>query len=223
MTHNLCIRDQFKPVTWLMTTFLLTLNSNVLAVSDTATVPIDIAADSVEIDESHNTSTYTGTVEASQGSMHLWADHVVVQHQPSRQPERIVATGAPVRYQQQEQNGQTVQAESARIEYDVIKGEIILIGDAKLTRSHDTFSSDRIFYDRKQGVIKAGTSAQGRQRVRISIVPSTSKNSAPTMQLKPQEEEVTPPAPVATEEQQSSPKPSPKTRSNKTTRSRNYR
>lgn len=223
---NFKLFTHYNLINWLLAICLFSLNINALALSGDAANPIDIAADSVEIDQGQNISTYSGQVEASQGSMRLWADHVVVQHQPSRQPGRIVATGAPVRYQQQEQNGQEVKAEAARIEYDVIKGEVILIGDARLIRSHDTFSSDRIVYDRSQGVIKAGTSAQGRQRVRINIVPSASKKSASTtMQMQSQQEPSTASTSTTVEEvEQQASKPHSKNRSSKTSaRSRNHR
>jgi lipopolysaccharide export system protein LptA len=103
--------------------------------------------------------------------MRLWADRVTVRHQPSRQPSRIIATGTPARYRQQTDKGQEVKAEAKRMEYDATRKEILLIGKARLTQGRDSFSSDRILYDRNKAVVKAGASAQGHQRVHISITP----------------------------------------------------
>ncbi|KOR31490.1 hypothetical protein TI04_00620 [Achromatium sp. WMS2] len=143
----------------------------VLALPKDAASPIDISADSVEINEAQNTSTYIGRVEAQQGSMRLTAERVQVYHLPSRQPALIKATGSPVRYQQQEVNGQEIIAVAQNMEYDLTKQVITLSGNAKLTRNKDNFSSDRIVYERKKGLIRAGNSAKGRQRVHISITP----------------------------------------------------
>lgn len=169
---------------------------NVIAASEDATKPIDIAADSVEIDEGQSSSTYSGQVEVSQGSMKLWANYIAVQHQPSRQPSKITATGSPVRYSQRENNGQEVKARAERMEYDILKEEIVLIGNASFNRNQDSFSSDRIFYDRNRGIIKAGASAQGHQRVHISIMPTaSSKKSSSKNKTKLQDE-----APVESKE-----------------------
>jgi lipopolysaccharide export system protein LptA len=133
--------------------------------------PINISADAVELDDGRHTSTYTGHVEVQQGSMRLWAERVTVQHEPSRRPAHIVATGSPARYRQVTDQGKEVKAHALRMEYDAASNAILLIDQAELTQGKDRFSSDRILYDRSKEVVKAGASAQGRQRVHISITP----------------------------------------------------
>lgn len=134
--------------------------------------PIEIEADGVEINDGKQTSTYVGNVEVQQGSMRLWADKVMVRHKKSRSPARIVAIGKPARYRQMvEKGGKEVKARALRMEYDADSAEILLIDQAVLTQGKDRFSSDRIRYDRNKAVVKAGASAKGRQRVKISINP----------------------------------------------------
>jgi lipopolysaccharide export system protein LptA len=58
------------------------------------------------------------------------------------------------------------------MEYDTNKDEITLIDNAVLFQGEDTFRSDRIVYDRANGLVKAGASAQGKERVKITITPS---------------------------------------------------
>lgn len=143
------------------------------ALPDDQNQPIQIEADGVEIDDGRHLSTYTGNVEVSQGSMRLWADRVTVNHKASRRPNRIIAVGKPVRYRQlMEKDGKEVKAKAMRMEYDVGSEEILLVDQAELTQGTDSFSSDRILYDRNKAVVKAGASAKGKQRVRISITPS---------------------------------------------------
>jgi lipopolysaccharide export system protein LptA len=137
--------------------------------------PIEIEADGVELDDGRQVSVYSGNVEVQQGTMRLWADQVTVQHKASRQPARIVAVGRPVRFRQETRSAdhKEVKARALRMEYDVDSEEILLIDQAVLTQGKDSFSSDRILYDRNQAVVKAGASAQGRERVRISIDPAS--------------------------------------------------
>jgi lipopolysaccharide export system protein LptA len=138
--------------------------------------PIQIEADGVEIDDGKQTSVYTGNVEIQQGTMRLWADKVTIHHQASRSPHRLIAIGKPARYEQQlEKDAKKVKARARRIEYDAGSEEILLIDNAQLTQGKDKFSSDRILYDRNKAVVKAGASAKGSQRVRISIDPSRSQ------------------------------------------------
>ena len=44
-----------------------------------------------------------------------------------------------------------------------------MIGDSVLFQGKDSFKSDRITYDRTKSLVRAGASAKGKQRVRISI------------------------------------------------------
>ncbi len=142
------------------------------ALPDDQSQPIEIEADGVELDDGRHLSVYSGNVELRQGSMHLWADKVTVNHAASRQPNRIIAVGKPARFRQlTDKSGKEVKAKSLRMEYDADKEEVLLIDQAELTQGKDRFSSDRILYDRNKSVVKAGASAKGKQRVKISITP----------------------------------------------------
>jgi lipopolysaccharide export system protein LptA len=135
--------------------------------------PVYLEADSVELDDQKAESTYKGNVQVQQGSMHILADELTVHHYPDRRPEHITAVGAPVKYRQQiEGEKQEVQAEAQRMEYDAGKDELTLIGQAVLFQGQDTFRNDRIVYDRAKAQVKAGTIAQGTERVKILINPA---------------------------------------------------
>ena len=131
--------------------------------------PIELAADSVDIDEGKGVSVYRGDVDLRQGTMRLLADVVTV-HQVGRRPEQIVAEGRPVKFYQQSTDG-PVKGEARRVEYAVGSENLVLIGDAVLVQNQDSMRSDRIVYDRVKSVVKAGAAAQGKQRVHISIEP----------------------------------------------------
>lgn len=132
--------------------------------------PIELAADSVDIDEGKGLSVYRGDVDLRQGSIRLRADVVTV-YQDGRKPSKIVAEGRPVRFEQQSDQG-PVKGEARRIEYAIDSENLLLAGDAVLQQGPDSMRSDRIVYDRVRSVVKAGAAAQGKQRVRIAIDPS---------------------------------------------------
>jgi lipopolysaccharide export system protein LptA len=143
----------------------------VVALSSDKDQPIDIVADSVAINESTGTSTYTGNVEINQGSIRLRADRVVVEHRPG-EVRKIDATGAPARFRQLPDNSdQYVNGSAERLHYRLDSEELVLSGEAELTQGKDRFSSDRIVYDRVKAVVKAGAAAQGKERVRVTIQP----------------------------------------------------
>jgi lipopolysaccharide export system protein LptA len=134
--------------------------------------PMLIEADAAEFDEKQSISLYLGNVEVQQGSMHILADEVLVHHKSNRQPQKIIAIGNPVRYRQMLDNEpEEVRARALRMEYEADREEITLIDDAELIQGEDRFASDRIVYNRTTDRLTAGTSARGRQRVKIRMEP----------------------------------------------------
>ena len=129
--------------------------------------PVELAADSVDIDESKGRSIYKGDVDLRQGSMRLLADVVTV-HQKKRKPTKLIAEGRPVKFRQQSDKG-PVKGEAGRMEYEVDSENLVMIGNAVLIQGKDSMRSDRIVYDRIRSVVKAGAAAKGKQRVRIKI------------------------------------------------------
>jgi lipopolysaccharide export system protein LptA len=129
--------------------------------------PIELAADSVDIDENQGRSVYKGDVDLRQGTMRLLADIVTV-YQQARKPTKIIAEGRPVKFSQQSESG-PVKGEAQRMEYEVGSENLVMIGNAVVIQNKDSMRSDRITYDRVRSVVKAGAAAQGKQRVRIRL------------------------------------------------------
>jgi len=142
------------------------------ALEDDERQPLHIEADAVELDERQAQSLYVGNVDVRQGSMRILADEVLVHHRPDRRPSKIVAVGNPARYSQRvEGEPNEVRGRAQRMEYDAERDEIAFIDQAVLTQGQDSFSSDRIVYHRASARVRAGASAQGRERVKIVIHP----------------------------------------------------
>ncbi len=143
-----------------------------LAASNDPQQPIEIEADSADIDEGRGTTVYQGNVIVHQGQTLLTADKVTVYHK-QRKAQRIVAEGNTAHFSQKSPTkGRDVNGEAQRIEYDVGSETLILQGKAMLAQGRDLFSSDRIVYDRHKMVVKAGGAARGKKRVHVTIDPS---------------------------------------------------
>ncbi len=144
-----------------------------LALESDQREPLYLEADNAELDEARRLSLYTGNVFVRQGSMEIHADEVTIHHGEDKRPERIIAIGQPATYKQAMDGGnRPVEAEALRMEYLAAREEITLIDQALVLQGQDTFRSDRIVYDRLNARVKAGTSAQGKERVRIHINPA---------------------------------------------------
>ncbi len=132
---------------------------------------ITIHSDTAERNEGKGTTTYAGNVVMQQGSMRIDASKVIIYNNKNK-VTKIVALGEPVRYQQKpnEQDGLVI-AEARRLEYNIRKETLHLIDNASLQQEGTSLSGNRIDYDVKQSVVKAGSDANQNERVRMVIPP----------------------------------------------------
>jgi len=134
--------------------------------------PLYLEADNAEMDEAKLTSFYSGNVIVRQGTMEIHADQVSIEHAADKRPQLVIALGQPATYKQALEGEQKpIEAQAMRMEYQADKNEIILIDQAVVFQGTDTFHSDRIVYDRASAKVRAGSSAQGKERVKIHITP----------------------------------------------------
>ena len=153
----------------LISVLLLTITGQALAKDKDQ--PVELMADSVDIDQAKGESVYKGDVDLKQGSMHLQASQVTVRQQ-GRKPSRAIAVGS-VRFQQDSGRG-LIKARAKRAEYEINSELLVLTGNASLTRASNTIKSERIVYDRVHHKVKAGARSRDgkrRKRVRITIQP----------------------------------------------------
>lgn len=130
---------------------------------------ITIQADSAERDEAKGTTTYAGNVVMQQGSMRIDADKVVIYNTRSK-VNKIVATGQPARYQQKPNEAEGIVIAQARtLEYNISQETLHLIENAALQQEGTSLSGNRIDYDVRQSVVKAGSDAKQTERVRMVI------------------------------------------------------
>jgi len=133
--------------------------------------PVNIEADSVDINEATETAIYRGNVMLTQGSIKITANKVVVNKFQSENPY-IIATGNLVHFSQlPDPKSPRIKGQALKTEYEMNSGKMQLTGKAVLTKGKNTFKNDRIIYDREKAVVKAGASAKGKERVKITIGP----------------------------------------------------
>jgi lipopolysaccharide export system protein LptA len=142
--------------------------------------PIAIEADWAEADDARRVTVYKGRVVVEQGTIRITGDVVTMYYNPQRELSKMVATGRPARFQQQQDDGGGYQrAKANRMEYLVNSDTMVLIGAAELAQGASKVSADRIVYDTAKSRIKAesrptkskGKKKSGRGRVRIVIEP----------------------------------------------------
>ena len=148
--------------------------SLVFALPEDAEQPIEIEAQSVVVDETTGFNEFSGDVEVRQGSLLLLAELIQVQTE-NEEVVSMLAKGSlekPAKYiQSQENQARFVEATATLITYDVDKGMIFLVGNARLIQGFDSFSGDRLSYDiNNDRVVVKGSEDGGMERVKFKIV-----------------------------------------------------
>ena len=139
------------------------------------TKAIDVRADKSEYDEKAGTQTLSGNVEITQGTMKIKADQIAISLKDNTL-SKIEGTGAPIRFEQENEEGELMQGEAKRIIYNAIEGTLILQGSATLKQPRQNLVSELItFNSRTQKVSAEGGGDSG--RVTLQIQPPTLSNN----------------------------------------------
>jgi len=150
------------------------ISPNGWALNSDKSKPVEVEADNFNLDEKKQITTYTGNVVITQGSMEIKADIVTI-FGSKGSTDKVIATGNPVKFKQQPDGNQgLIRGEAKQFDYLVTKDTLVLINKATLWQSGNTFSSDRIVYDSKHSIVKAGDNASGSKRVKVTLQPGKS-------------------------------------------------
>ena len=146
--------------------------------------PVNLEADSVTLDDINKTSLYLGNVILIQGTLTLRADQVQAK-QNDQGLQAITAVGRPVAFRQKvDGREEYLEGFADRIEFDNVKSQLELIGNAKLRRGQDELRGAQISYNantefyRVIGQPNAQTPA-GRVRAVIRPKPTPSSPATP--------------------------------------------
>jgi len=150
---------------------LLLLPLPALALSSDREQPINIEADSLDIDEVNGISTYQGNVHYTQGSIVLDADIMVV-HTHEGLIDKLEAFGDPAHYQQKLDNeDQHLSAEAKSMEYLSESEKLILRENVHVVKGENVFTGNIIEYNTKDEIVSARKAESGEERVQVIIQP----------------------------------------------------
>lgn len=139
------------------------------------TQPIDVSADRSEYDQRAGTQTLIGNVEIRQGTMLITADRVAISLADAKLA-RIEGTGSPIRFEQENEDGEMVAGEAGAIDYDATSGTLVLSGGATLTQPGQSLASERIAFDARTQTVSAeggdGEGGKGRVSIRLDAPPA---------------------------------------------------
>lgn len=132
---------------------------------------ITIDSNTATYDDASGTSTYSGSVVSTQGSIRVHSDKLVVYLQ-NGDPEKLVFTGLPAHFRQTPSQGsEDIVGEALTGEYYPKKNLLVLIDKAIVSQGNATYSSQFIEYDSKRSVVKAGEKTSSSKRVHVILKP----------------------------------------------------
>ena len=148
--------------------------------------PVNVEADSLNVDDARKTGIYQGHVVLSQGSLMITADRIEIR-QDDRGFNTGDATGKPA-YFRQKMEGRDEFAEgwAEQIVYDARADKLRLAGQARLKRGEEELRGGLIVFDGATEHYQAQGSVTGAPgRVRAVIRPKTQSTPPTTSPAKP--------------------------------------
>ena len=164
--------------------------------------PIELEADTLTKDDAKKTSTYTGTVVLTQGTLVIRADKLVVR-EDLEGFQHSTSTGNPTTFKQKrEGKNEYMQGSAQRIEYNGRMDKVQLYTKAWVKRGEDIVYGDYISYDAnaEYAEVIGGTKSEsnpGSGRVKAIIQPKNKPAAAPVAPAtQPNDKQSTAPAPA---------------------------
>jgi lipopolysaccharide export system protein LptA len=171
---------------------LLAIARAALALPEDQQQPINIHADSAELDQNKNIAIYHGSVKMEQGTMLVTGAKMTIELE-DQQVVRIIAEGDRAHYEQQIKPDESkVLADAKKITYFTAEQRVELAGNAHLTQDNNEFTGELIKYNTNEGKVDASSNGQG--SVQMILQPSTVKK--PPAQQKPAPAKPATPAPA---------------------------
>jgi len=144
--------------------------------------PIEVEADTAELDDRKNRSIYTGNVIVTQGSIRMTGDRMTVYHTEDDELDTLIMEGTPATYRQRPDDSNVYdEAEARTIEYYEQQNLVILIDEAEARQEDITMSGDRIVYDTELSQVKAQTETDstGDSSGRVKVILKKQQDKEP--------------------------------------------
>ena len=141
----------------------------VFARSDDSEKPIQITADTAELNDKTGVSIYRGDVEMVQGTTILTGDIITV-YTVDGQVTKLISVGELATYQETTDDGDIVYAEGEEMIYYRDEKKVEIFRKGKITQLDNIIRSEYILYLTEEGIIDTGTK---KDRVNITIQPDS--------------------------------------------------
>ncbi|HAB92263.1 MAG TPA: lipopolysaccharide transport periplasmic protein LptA [Pseudomonas sp.] len=146
--------------------------------------PINVQADSAEMDDKRGVAIYRGDVIITQGTLKITGDTVTITLDQAGDIDVFTSVGKPAYYEQKpSENKDIVQAYGLTIQYFANNEKIIIIDQAKVIQQGNTFRGEKIIYDTQKQIVTAGRGKQGTISTpspRINMVIQPKNKTEPT-------------------------------------------
>jgi len=171
--------NKFSVITFIPLFISMVQPSLAFALATDREQPIKIKADKVSIDEKTGVSLYVGNVTFTQGSLILKGSKVVI-HQTDGGVSKIIASGKPATFQQQQDStNELIQAQAGKMEYITKDERVYLSQDASISQGDNLLKGNEIEFNTHTSTVTAKKSDANTNRVHIVIEPSKNPLSSP--------------------------------------------
>ena len=165
----------------LLTIMLMLLTFNANAEKADRDKPIDLEADTVTVNDAKKTSTYTGNVILTQGTLIIRGDKLIVR-EDNQGFQHSTSYGNPTTFKQKrEGKNEYIEGSGQRIEYDARMDKVQLYTKAWVKRADDVVNGDYIMYDAnaEYAEVLGGGAQPGTPSGRVKAVIQPKKKAVP--------------------------------------------
>ncbi len=140
-----------------------------LALETDKHLAIKIESSQAEADYKNGTTTYTGNVLLTQGSLKIQADQLII-YRGDKRVNSIVSKGLPAKFQQQPVlDKPPVYANALTIKYDLVSEILLFEGDVFIELDGSTHQGDKYEYNLQNQMLNAV--GDGDNRVKVTFDP----------------------------------------------------
>ncbi|MEX0449403.1 lipopolysaccharide transport periplasmic protein LptA [Spiribacter sp. 221] len=135
--------------------------------------PVELEADSAEVDDASGRSVYKGDVVLTRGSLRITGDVMRAFVDAHRQLQRVVVEGVPATYRETLPDASSRHAEAPRMEYFTSGPErLILLEGARLWQGDNTVTGETITHYPAEDRTVAEGAGGGDGRVNVRVLPA---------------------------------------------------
>lgn len=145
--------------------------------------PINVQADSAEMDDKRGVAIYRGDVVITQGTLKITGDTVTITLNNNGDIDVFTSVGKPAYYEQlPAKDKDLVQAYGLTIQHFANNDKIVITDQARVIQQGNTFRGEKIVYDTKKEIVTAGRGKQGTittpsPRINMVIQPKKQDNT----------------------------------------------